>query len=219
MDAPVAAGVSSSVTIWARMETMKFVMRLGQILIGTAVVGAAQISAAQTPPPVPPQSAVRPVASTPIPDAIDSLARSFSGGNSAPVCRLHGEDMDGAPTTVCDWLASGNRSKTPGVDSVFTSRVPHDGGMLSYFRTMANVPDMTRFIDSLDVSLKARGLVPRNCRAGEVPAGHAEGHVWEDGKLVVLLLTITSASKPPKATIMSIDNPAIFPPVACRPPD
>lgn len=199
----------------------------GRIGVGAFIFGVSHLAAAQTAPPTAPPvgtarssqpSAAAPT-SAPVPDVIDSLAQSWSGGNSAPVCRLDGQDLAGAPATACNWLATGNASPAPGVDSVFTSRIPRDGAMLSYFRTVASAGELTRLSDSLGVALKARGLVARNCRGGESPEGRSEGRVWSNEKLLVFLSTITSRSKQYKVMIMAVDNPSEFPQVACPPPE
>lgn len=75
------------------------------MLIGAVVLAAERQASAQTTPPTAAPASSRPSpnvqTSAPIPDVIDSLARMWRGGNAAPVCRLDGQDMNGAPTTAC----------------------------------------------------------------------------------------------------------------------
>ena len=149
----------------------------------------------------------------PVPDILDSLARSWSGGHGVPICRQEGVDRDGIPVQVCEW----NREpKIASTDTVRVTRYHNEPALLTWYRTADDLLDAHRILDSLGTVFERRGMTRRTCGDEVVtPAGRVSGLMWESGSLAVVANLIVPERGKPRYVAMVTISPTAFPEIAC----
>lgn len=145
---------------------------------------------------------------------IGDLASGWSG-NPNPECKMfYGTLPDGAVDSLkfrreCEW-----RAATDGEDlGRIWGSTDGQGAAVMWHRPTKGVEEASRFVDSLSVALRARGLQPHDCEEGEVPAGMISPVLWSDSDLAVYVSRITPPDGPPRFAIVATDMPASFPQV------